>query len=372
MSNTHQKGQVFIEKEFRSSIATLLESHQVKRFMLVCGSSFHKQQLAAIIKSLPISHVLFSEYSPNPKYEEIVKGVELFKQEHCDFIIAAGGGSTMDTAKCIKLFSTLDSSSLYITQEFKENNIPLLAIPTTAGSGSESTRYAVLYYQGEKYSMTHNSIIPSYVVLDPTVLETLPLYQKKASMLDALTQAIESWWSVNSTDESKTYAKKAIDLIITHLNDYLANTWAGNQGMLIASNWAGKAINISQTTAAHAMSYMLTSTFKIAHGHAVAIGLPFLWSYMCENLDKCIDPRGRDYVKNEFYAIAHALNTSTPQEAINSLKALLRNIEISAPSCNDDKVLETLIHSVNLERLKNNPIALDAEAIASIYRKILS
>ena len=86
-------------------------------------------------------------------------------------------------------------------------DIPFLAMPTTAGTGSEATRYAVIYYDGKKQSVTHDSVVPDVAILEPKVLKTLPLYQKKCTMMDALCQGIESWWSMNSTDESKAREK---------------------------------------------------------------------------------------------------------------------------------------------------------------------
>ncbi len=96
----------------------------------------------------------------------------------------------------------------------KPNNIPLLAVPTTAGTGSEATRFAVIYYGGNKQSVTSESLIPDAVVLDPDTLITLPLHQKKATMMDALCHSIESFWSINSTDESKEFSRTAIREIL--------------------------------------------------------------------------------------------------------------------------------------------------------------
>ena len=156
---------------------------------------------------------------------------------------------------------TMEAKDPFLEQDYRENGIPLMALPTTAGTGSESTRYAVIYHKGEKLSVTHGSLVPKYAFLEPSVLKSLPLYQKKCSMLDAQCQALESWWSVNATDQSISYAKQSITLVLEHLDGYLANESTGNAGMLLASNWAGRAINITQTTAPHAMSYKITSLF---------------------------------------------------------------------------------------------------------------
>ena len=235
----------------------------------VVGSLKRQENLRA---HLPNNTVVFSDYQPNPLYENVQAGVKLFREEGCDAIIAVGGGSAMDVAKCIKLYGNLPGdggNGGWLEAEYAEYNIPFLAMPTTAGTGSEATRYAVIYYDGKKQSVTSESFIPDTVLMDPNTLITLPLYQKKATMCDALCHAIESFWSVNSTDESKEYSRRAIELVIANMDGYLENTEEGRSYMLLAANTAGKAINITQTTAGHAMCYKIISLFGSAHGHAV-------------------------------------------------------------------------------------------------------
>ena len=180
------------------SIETALKEVSSKRYMLVHDPSFHHLPVKDYVKP----DVVFDDFTSNPLYEQVCKGVELFNAHHCDAIIAVGGGSTIDVAKCIKLYCKMDPTMNYLQQEYRDSGVPLIAIPTTAGTGSESTRYAVIYYEGKKQSVTHESIIPTYAILEPRLLKTLPLYQKKCTMLDAMCQCIESLWSVNSTDES--------------------------------------------------------------------------------------------------------------------------------------------------------------------------
>lgn len=352
-------------------ILQILQDHTVKRFMLVCGSSFHSLAIADKIKAFPIPHTVFSAFSPNPKYEDIYEGVKLFNREECDFILSVGGGSSMDVAKCIKLFSTMKQGQLFLKQEYLENNIPLMAIPTTAGTGSESTRYAVIYHEGEKLSVTHSSLVPKYAVLEPSVLDTLPLYQKKCSMLDALCQAIESWWSVNSNQESISYAMQAISLVLEHSDGYLANKPAGNRGMLLASNWAGRAINITQTTAPHAMSYKITSLFGLPHGHAVALCLPKIWRFMLDNMHLCIDTRGQEYLASIFNELATALGTQNPSEGVLWFESLLTDLDMQVSKNLDEEKLQVLVRSVNLERLQNSPVKLDVKALRRLYEKVL-
>ncbi|MGM9958622.1 MAG: phosphonoacetaldehyde reductase [Erysipelotrichaceae bacterium] len=347
-----------------------LDTYLGEKVLLVCDSSIQFLKINDYFDRKE-NIVRFSEFVPNPLYESVVKGVELFHKEGCDTIVAVGGGSAMDVAKCIKLYSNMNSDENYLKQKIVPNDVPLIAVPTTAGTGSEATRYAVIYYEGEKQSIADYSCIPSIVLFDTSVLETLPLYQKKATLMDAMCHSIESFWSVNSNDESKQYSKEALSLIVNNYKDYLAGDNSKNELMLRASHIAGKAINITQTTAGHAMSYKLTSLFKIAHGHAAALCIKGIWPFMVKHIESCIDARGEGYLKNTFGEIAETMGCSCVEEAIEKFANMVDELELSVPEGVSDKDYEVLRNSVNPVRLKNNPVALSVEDIDIIYHDIL-
>jgi len=306
-----------------------------KKPLLVCDNAFDQLWI-----SLPCEFVRFSNFTSNPLYEDVQAGVEVLKNSTCDFIVAIGGGSCIDTAKSIKYFSLED--------------IPIMAVPTTSGTGSEATHFAVIYQGGEKQSIADERLLPDYVVLQPDTLKTLPVYQKKCTMLDALCQAIESWWSKKATPESSRYSQKSIKLILDNIESYLKNEDKGNNNMLTASNLAGKAINITTTTAPHAMSYKLTSLYGLPHGHAVALCLPKVWRHM-----------------KGFDNIAKALGRQHCEEAVSFLEELLQDLGISSPENVSVSDLDILTSSVNLQRLQNNPIRLDEDIINALYKEIL-
>ena len=343
------------------------------RLFLVCDPSlaFLKRfsaKLAEIETRLPV--VRFSDFRPNPLYESVADGVARFRASGCDAIFAVGGGSAMDVAKCIKLYANLDPSRNYLGQAVVPNAIPFLAMPTTAGTGSEATRYAVIYYGGAKQSVTHDSIIPSAVLFDPSALETLPPYQRKATMLDALCHAVESFWSVNSTPESRVFGRDAVRGVLANLGAYLANAPEGNAGMLLAAHRAGQAINITQTTAGHAMCYKLTSLFGIAHGHAAALCDRALFPWMLDHADRCCDPRGPGALGDAFQGIADAMDCPTPRTAAEKFAALFDSLSLPVPAATEDQ-FAILRSSVNPVRLKNHPVALDLPSIDALYHRIL-
>lgn len=350
-------------------IGELLQDFHSRKFLLVHDGAFRFLPLSETVKKLQIPHVCFDGFTPNPLYENVCIGAELFRSERCDTIVAVGGGSTLDVAKCIKLYSNMNPAENYLTQEPSDPCVPLIAIPTTAGTGSESTRYAVIYYEGKKQSVTSEYILPDAVILDSTLLKTLPIYQKKCTLLDALCQGIESWWSVNSTDESKGYAKEAVESIKANMTAYLTGDEAAAEKILKAANLAGRAINITQTTAPHAMSYKLTSLYKLPHGHAVAICLPKVWRAMLTHIDACADPRGQAYLCGVFKDIAKALEAAAPTDAIAKFEDMLTALEIRPPHISAAE-LDLLAASVNPTRLKNNPVTFAEAELREIYAAV--
>lgn len=345
--------------------------------LLVCGKSIEKQNINAYFESveerLGTKVIRFMDFSSNPSYESIQKGVEAFRNKSCQGILAVGGGSAMDVAKCIKLYADMKGNGdggAWLKQTAVPNVIPFLAIPTTAGTGSEATRFAVVYYEGAKQSITSECFIPGTVLMDADMLKTLPEYQKRATMMDALCHAIESFWSVNSTEESKVYSRQAINMIMVHMEGYLANTHEGNAGMLLAANMAGKAINITQTTAGHAMCYKITSIFGCAHGHAAALCDRVLYPWMIENIEKCSDPRGVEYLKTTLDEIGQAMGCEDSKQGADKLNQLFNNLKLEIPEAAADQ-FQLLKTSVNTVRLKNHPITLDTDTIDFLYHQIL-
>ena len=312
-----------------------LELIKDKKPLLVCDGTFDSFGI-----ELPFEFARFSKFTSNPHYEDVKAGVKTLRKYGCDFILAIGGGSSIDTAKGIKYYNHVD--------------IPFMAVPTTSGTGSEATHFAAIYKNGEKTSVADKRIMPDYVILQPDVLKSLPVYQKKCTMLDALCQAIESWWSRKSTAESIGYSQQAIGLILDNIGKYLSNEDEGNKNMLFASNLAGRAINITTTTAPHAMCYKLTSLYGLPHGHAVALCLTKVWRYM-----------------GGFDDVAKALGKRSSDEAVSFLEELLQELEISPPKNAVISDLELLTNSVNAQRLNNNPVRLNKDVIRGLYKEIL-
>ncbi|MGN0414076.1 MAG: phosphonoacetaldehyde reductase [Agathobacter sp.] len=368
-------GQKIIYRWNREELCDVFQTIRNKSLMLVAGSSFDslsiKNRLEDIWTKAGISMIRFRGFSPNPKYEDIIEGTRILCENKCDGIIAGGGGSAIDVAKCIKLFATMDPQRSFLEQTYNENKLFFAAVPTTAGTGSESTQFAVIYKDGEKLSIDHESLLPQYVLLDGSVLTGLPQQIKKASFCDALSHAVESYWSVRATDESKGIAAKAIRLLLQNRERYLNDDEAVYQDVIFASNLAGQAINLTRTTAAHAMCYKFTSLFDVPHGHAVMLFLPEVWQFMLEHMEQCRHPRGTCYLERTLNELAKLLGQCSIGEAIQFLKDLRCELGLLVPDHISDEQMEYMVRSVNVQRLKNFPVEIREDQLREIYKQIV-
>lgn len=358
-------------RDLASSVCDILNKLNISKTLLVCKHNFGF--INEITENSDCEFAVFSEFSNNPKYREVCKGVDVFNDNNCDCVLAVGGGSTIDVAKCIKLYCKMDREVRYLDQEYYDTKVPFIAIPSTAGTGSESTRYSVIYDKGVKQSVHHNSIVADYAILNSDILKELPLFQKKCTLLDALCQAIESWWSIYSNDESAALSEEAIKLILNNYKKYLENDDSACEEMMKASNIAGRAINITQTTAAHAMSYKISSLYSIPHGYAVAVNLAEIWDYMINHENPVINGGRTCEQLNAIMAdIASAFGCSNPSEAVVRFRNMLKEMKLDNPvSQNKDEEIDLLVKSVNPDRLKNNPISFDEGDLRTLYERIV-
>ena len=374
------------KKNLKEELKSFFQEHSFRRIFLVAGSSFSKlpigEELQELFSELYIAFYHFSDFRANPRLEEVEEGIKAFSAFRGDSILAVGGGSALDTAKCIKLFTGLSKDRPYLEQEFRENDIPLLVHPTTAGTGSESTPFAVIYQDGEKCSVEHESIYPKYRIEDARSLRSLPLYQKKATLLDALSHAMEAIWSKYSNEDSRAYGQKAISLILMNYKAYLSlenekdaknlGGAAALEGLLKqvledvaeAANLAGKAIAVTKTTAGHALSYKLGSIYQLPHGLATAIVNRALYPFMCREKNRMTDPENLLF-------LAKCFSVETEEEGAKRYREILEDLEILPTLSVKEGDLENLVAAVNPERLSNHPIALREEDIGLLYKEIL-
>ena len=268
----------------------LLKFDGVKNIILITGkNSYYSCGVEVYFRELETEYSIMrvSDFSQNTNNDDLNDIKQLFVNFEPHLLVAVGGGSVIDMAKLIAASFDLSPEDTKRTIEGKTNvksdRLPIVAIPTTAGSGSEATHFAVCYIGREKYSLSSFDLLPSMIFLDGSVLQSSSKYVRATTAIDVLAQSIESAWAKSATDESRRYSLLAFNKAIDNIEEYVAgdNSEHTLQGMIESANLAGKAINISKTTAPHAWSYAFTSNYGIHHGPAVWLTLPKIFQLHC-------------------------------------------------------------------------------------------
>lgn len=284
----------------------------------------------------------FTDIEPNPAREAVQAAQEALRGKEYSAIVALGGGSVIDFAKAWRHYEGCQA--------------PLIAIPTTAGTGSEATQFAVIYIEGKKASLDAPELLPEIAIVDSQLTEQAPRALKAACAMDAYCQAIESYWARGATEESRELALEAVALCRQHLVAAVNTQEAtANEGMARAAHLAGKAINISRTTAAHALSYRITSRYGIPHGHAVALSIAGLFQ---ANLPAIPEP-------HRLLAAMGAQEDSICAHFADMMHAIGLENNLATLGIHD---LEDIASSVNPQRLANNPRPLSRADILHILK----
>lgn len=300
-------------------------------------------------------HVVMSEFedfTENPKRSDVEKGLEALEKAHPDLVMAVGGGSAMDMAKLIRHYS--------------DGNLKLVAVPTTAGTGAESTQFAVCYIDGVKHSISDEGILPDVAILYPPFTFGNGRYLTACTGFDALAQAIEAYWNIHATVESDDYALKAIELIYGLLPKANLDE-TDRESLLSGANLAGQAINITRTTLPHALSYTLTSLYGYPHGHAVALTFPFFVQYYMQGGRECY--KGTDYDRHVMKMRKLAALLNFEGQPMASMREYIACLGLGFDP-NRDFDNAVVAHGVNLERAGNSPMAVTGDVLMSAVKSI--
>ena len=338
----------------------IFKKHSVHSFLLVRGGESYitcgaKCVIDAVLHKCDVESNVFSGFTINPRIEDVLRGVKIVEKCKPDIILAIGGGSVLDMAKLVRHASCC-------------RDVPLVAIPTTAGTGAESTSFSVCYENGVKRSVDHEDMLPNYVILSPELTIKNNPYLSACTGFDALAQAIEAYWNINATDESDSLAIAAIERIYTRLLDLHRNLdWRTE--LMIGANLAGRAINITRTTAPHAMSYVLTSKYGYPHGHAVALTFPYFFEKNVRCSKKEYVAENYDEYTAKMCKLMPLLGWSMGDNLYARMKQFVSQLglgfDVNRPF--DAVVVE---QGINLQRAGNNPIRINEqiikEAVASI------
>ena len=232
------------------------------------------------MESAGIESVSFCRTEGNPSVETVDSACELFKDSAADFIVAFGGGSPLDVAKAVAVKASYGGKVTDYEGGGKVPGpvVPMIAIPTTAGTGSEVTAFSVITDHSRNYKLTiaSNYLLPSYAILDPELISTVPEGTAAACGIDAMIHALESYISKAASPFSEMFSLRALELIGSSIRTYVkdrGNTNAAEK-MMLGSLFAGIAFSHARLGDVHAMSHPLSAFFDIPHGVANAILLP--------------------------------------------------------------------------------------------------
>ncbi len=360
-----------------SDIKRFIGDKNFEKIFLLCGKkSFITSGAEDLIKNLINEKKVkfFYKKSELPVLEELKEIIVDIKKFKPNLILAIGGGTIIDYAKMSNVVDTRDDLADLIinySYPFKEKLTKLAVIPTTAGSGAEVTSNAVIYVNGVKHSFESNLLIPDYFFLIPNFLISAPKKIKASAGFDAIAQALESLVSKKSNINSVEYATKSLKISLDSYVSFLQDPNLKNATeMSIASNLAGKAINISKTTAPHAVSYPFTSLFNISHGHAVSLFFEKFFEFNYKNIDKSetnFDLKKRFDLIFDIFGVKNILEFNSKITKLKGQANLEDNL--SKLKIDISKSSKSIIDGINLLRLGNNPIKIDGKDIYDIISK---
>ena len=277
-----------------SELPTEVKSRGLKKALICCGPTLLRHGVIArvtdVMDAAGLSYEIYSDIKPNPTIENVTDGVAAFKAAGADYLIAIGGGSSMDTGKAIGIIINnpefADVRSLEGVAPTKNSTVYTIAVPTTAGTGSETTLAAVVTdtKTHEKYALNDPVLRPKYAVLDPELTVGLPPHITSTTGMDALTHAVEAYIGHSNTKDTSEKAEVATKLIFENLEEAYKNgkDLHAREQMLLASHYAGIAFTRAYVGNVHAIAHNLGGFYGVPHGLANAIILPYVLDFYGE------------------------------------------------------------------------------------------
>jgi len=316
--------------------------------------------VVAALEAAGIASVLYEKIPPNPGFTEVREAAKLARAEGADFVVGIGGGSPLDAAKAIAVLAVndLDDDALFLPP-FPKSPLPIAAVPTTAGTGSEVTPYAILTNDKiqSKSNISHESIFPKVAFLDPRYTYGLPRAVTVNTALDALSHLVEGYLAIRGTEFSQVLALQGMALLGPALRSLASDQGlpspSGRQALLLASATAGMVIAHTGTTAVHALGYSLTYFKGIDHGRANALTLAEYLAYLL--------PEHTEKVQ----AVVKALGL----KSLGELKALLDTLLGARESLSEEEIHRFAAIAVKARNMANTLTTPTEEDLAELYRR---
>lgn len=325
-------GEIIFGEGVLEDLPSLLSARNLRNVLVVSDCNIEKSGLTGKVGELlaakGIQYMTYCDVEPNPSTETVHRGAEIFKDNKLEGIVCVGGGSPMDTAKAV---SVIASNGGTIEQyegvdKVTRDVFPVIAIPTTAGTGSEVTPFSVITDLERNYKLTvvSRKTIPEVALLDPSLLATVPFAVATSTGIDAFIHALESYLSLAANPFSEMYAEKAMALIGKNIRPFSANRENSDAaaGMLLGSLFAAIAFSLTRLGNIHAMSHPLSGFFKIPHGIANAVLLPYILEY------NALADQGKYEVIHRFLRPEAAGLPFQPEILIAEINKLYEDLEI--------------------------------------------
>ena len=329
-----------------------------------------------LLEKAGIPYELYSNIKPNPTIENVTSGVEAFKKSGADCIVAVGGGSSMDTSKAIGIIITNpefeDVRSLEGVAPTKNPCVPIIAVPTTAGTAAEVTiNYVITDVEKQrKFVCVDTHDMPIVAVVDPEMMSTMPKGLTAATGMDALTHAIEGYTTKAAWEMTDMFHLEAIRLISKYLRSAVNNEKEGREGMALGEYIAGMGFSNVGLGIDHAMAHTLSAHYDTPHGVACASLLPISMEF------------NRDYSGEKYREIARAMGVegvdSMSQEeyrdaAINAVQTLSNDVGINPKN---EKITEEDLDQLAIDALNDacypgNPREATKEQVIELFRKLM-
>ena len=341
-------------------LSALLDSCGTQRAVLVCDRFFAAMG-ETLKESTPQIAAVFSDVEPNPQLSGVKEVVRLIQKSGADSVIALGGGSSIDTAKFAAACACSEKTpdELFDGAPFTGAKM-IIAVPTTAGTGSEVTAVSVVSRGEEKKTVHNPAFQPTACIVDPALTMSVPPRTTLITGLDAFTHAIEAFWSVRHSALTDALAVEAMRVILANLEaSYEKGTVEARTAMAYGSLLAGLAFSNAKTAACHACSYPLSMYHHLPHGEACAFTLD---SFIRLNADG----RLQDLAKTLGFSDCCAL-----ADEIFRLK-VKGGLRVRFADCDGDVDLDRWARErAEHRRMKNNPVKLDEAALKAMYEKLL-
>ena len=330
-----------------------------------------------LLDAAAIPYAVFSDIKPNPTIENVQNGVEAFKAAEADCIVAIGGGSSMDTAKAIGIIITnpefADVRSLEGVAPTKNPCVPIIAVPTTAGTAAEVTiNYVITDVEKKrKFVCVDAHDIPVVAVVDPDMMASMPASLTAATGMDALTHAIEGYITKGAWALSDMFHIEAIRIIAASLRGAVANTPEGREGMALGQYVAGMGFSNVGLGVDHSMAHTLSAYYDMPHGKACATLLPAVMAYNAEatgekyrEIARAMGVKGVDGMTQAEYraaAVEAVRQLAEDVGIVTSLKGVAREEDIHQMS----------VDAYNDACRPGNPRETSVEDIEALYRSLM-